>query len=317
MQTRIITFVAVGLLAAIAVGQDEKPAPAEAKPALAAPVSAAEVDKLIEELDAKRFSQRQTAQQKLAEAGKIAFPALEKATQSVSREVATRSLEILKRHFETGDDEIKAAAKESLARLAEGNDAALAKRAGEILNPPKPPPQFPQGFPARIQIQVVGGANNARRVSMKNINGVKEIEAEENGRKVKITDDPANGIKMEVTEKKDGKEATQKYEAQDAAELKTKHPDAHKLYEEYSKQPAVRLQVGGFPGGARPMRLKILRPDELKGLQDSVDSALKELEEAGKALKDARPDSAEFKKAQEQIEAAKKQVEELKTKLAN
>ncbi|MGI8981895.1 MAG: hypothetical protein ACR2FY_21905 [Pirellulaceae bacterium] len=340
MQLKLFTLFCTLLLCSLAVGQEVQPkveGKAEAGAAKAA--SAAEIDKLMEQLDANRFSERQEAQQKLVEIGKVAFPALEKGTQHVSREVAVRSLEILKNHFQKGDDATKAAAKESLERLTKNNDAILAKRAGEILSPPKPAVQLPGGnVPFRvgggnIQIQVVGGAGgNVKKVSVKDVNGVKEIEAEENGKKVKINDDPAKGIKLEVTETKDGKETTQKFEAKDAAELKTKHPEAHKLYEEYSKQPAgIRLQVGGLPGGAIPpgfpaipgaragargARIKILRPDELKGLQDSVDSALKELESAMNGLKDAKSGSEEFKKAQEQLEAAKKQVEELKAKLA-
>lgn len=340
MQTRLFALLSFLLLCTVAIGQDENPkAESKAEKTDAKAASAAEIDKLMEQLDANRFSERQEAQQKLVELGKAAFPALEKGTQHVSREVAVRSLEILKNQFQKGDDVTKAAAKESLERLTKNNDAILAKRAGEILSPPKPPVQLPGGnVPFRvgggnIQIQVVGGAGgNVKKVSVKDVNGVKEIEAEENGKKVKISDDPAKGIKLEVTETKDGKETTQKYEAKDAAELKTKHPEAHKLYEEYSKQPAgIRLQVGGFPGGAIPpgfpaipgarlgargARIKILRPDELKGLQDSVDSALKELESAMNGLKDAKSGSEEFKKAQEQLEAAKKQVEELKAKLA-
>lgn len=341
MQTRSFVFLAALLSSLLAFGQEETPK-TDAKPESgeAKVVAAEDIDKLMEQLDANRFSERQAAQQKLQEAGKAAVPALEKGTQHVSREVAVRSWEILKNHFQGSDDANKIAAKEALERLAKNNDAALAKRAGEILAPPKPQPQFPQGVPGRIgnaqiQIQVVGGAGGNKRVSVKDVNGVKEIEAEENGKKIKINDDPANGIKMEVTEKKDGKEATQKYEAKDAAELKTKHPEAHKLYEEYSKQPAgIRLQVGGFPGGAIPPgfpgipaipgapggvrlpRAKILRPDALKELQDSADAALKELESAMNGLKDAKSGTGEFKKAQEQLEAAKKQVEELKAKLA-
>jgi hypothetical protein len=167
---------------------------------------------------------------------------------------------------------------------------------------------------------------------MKDVNGVKEIQVEESGKKVKINDDPAKGIKLEVTETKDGKETTQKYEAKDAAELKTKHPEAHKLYEEYTKQPAG-IQIRGFavpgaippgaipaipvlpgaPGGVR--RIKIMRPDDLDALKNSADGALKELDSALKTLKDAKPGSEELKKAQEQLEAAKKQLEELKAKL--
>lgn len=340
MQSRSFVFLAAFLSSVLAFGQEDKPkTDAKTESGATKAVAAEDIDKLMEQLDANRFSERQAAQQKLQEAGKAAVPALEKGTQHVSREVAVRSWEVLKNHFQGSDDANKTAAKEALERLAKNNDAALAKRAGEILAPPKPQPQFPQGVPrrignAQIQIQVVGGAGGNKRVSVKDVNGVKEIEAEENGKKVKINDDPANGIKMEVTQKRDGKEATQKYEAKDAAELKTKHPEAHKLYEEYSKQPAgIRLQVGGFPGGvvppgfpgipaipgapgrARLPRMKILRPDELEAAKGNVDSALKELDSALNTLKDAKSGGEELKKAQEQLEAAKKQVEELKAKL--
>ena len=52
-----------------------------------------------------------------------------------------------------------------------------------------------------------------RTMSVKNVNGVKEINASEDGKTVKIQDDPAQGIKIEVTEKQNGKEVTKKYEA--------------------------------------------------------------------------------------------------------
>lgn len=342
MQLKLFSLVLTLTFCSLVIAQDEKPkVEAQSDVAQAKAASAEEIDKLMEQLDANRFSERQAAQQRLAEIGKAALPAIEKGTQHVSREVAVRSLDILKGLFQGGDDATKAAAKETLERLAKNNDGTLAKRAGEILSPPKPAPQVPPGIVpgriggAQIQIQVVGGAGGNIKRSMKDVNGVKEIEAEENGKKVKITDDPAKGIKLEVTETKDGKETTQKYEAKDAAELKTKHPEAHKLYEEYSKQPAG-IQIRGFavpgvlppgalppgfpalpgaPGGVKIPRIKILRPDELEAAKNSADTALKELDSALKTLKEAKSDNDEFKKAQEQLEAAKKQVEELKAKL--
>ena len=342
MQLKLFSLVLTLTFCSLVIAQDEKPkVEAQSDVAQAKAASAEEIDKLMEQLDANRFSERQAAQQRLAEIGKAALPAIEKGTQHVSREVAVRSLDILKGLFQGGDDATKAAAKETLERLAKNNDGTLAKRAGEILSPPKPAPQVPPGIVpgriggAQIQIQVVGGAGGNIKRSMKDVNGVKEIEAEENGKKVKITDDPAKGIKLEVTETKDGKETTQKYEAKDAAELKTKHPEAHKLYEEYSKQPAG-IQIRGFavpgvlppgalppgfpalpgaPGGVKIPRIKILRPDDLEAAKNNADSALKELDSALKTLKEAKSDNDELKKAQEQLEAAKKQVEELKAKL--
>ncbi len=342
MQLKLFSLVLTLTFCSLVIAQDEKPkVEAQSDVAQAKAASAEEIDKLMEQLDANRFSERQAAQQRLAEIGKAALPAIEKGTQHVSREVAVRSLDILKGLFQGGDDATKAAAKETLERLAKNNDGTLAKRAGEILSPPKPAPQVPPGIVpgriggAQIQIQVVGGAGGNIKRSMKDVNGVKEIEAEENGKKVKITDDPAKGIKLEVTETKDGKETTQKYEAKDAAELKAKHPEAHKLYEEYSKQPAG-IQIRGFavpgvlppgalppgfpalpgaPGGVKIPRIKILRPDDLEAAKNNADSALKELDSALKTLKEAKSDNDELKKAQEQLEAAKKQVEELKAKL--
>lgn len=348
MRLQLSLFFAALLACSLAIGQGDNPK-VEAQPAApeAEAASAEEIDKLMEQLDSSVFAERQAAQQKLMEIGKAALPAVEKGTQNVSREVAVRSLDILKSQFQKGDDATKAAAKEVLERLAKNNDGTLAKRAGEILSPPKPVAQNPQGLPgapglvpgriggAAIQIQIAGGAGGNFKRSVKDVNGVKEIEAEENGKKVKINDDPAKGIKLEVTETKDGKETTQKYEAKDAAELKTKHPEAHKLYEEYSKQPAG-IQIRGFaipgafppgavppaipaipiaPAGVRVPRIKIMRPDDLEALKNSADGALKELDSALKSLKDAKAGSEELKKAQEQLEAAKKQVEELKAKL--
>jgi hypothetical protein len=344
VQSRLFALLAAAVLCTSVFAEDDKPkVEAKAEPAVAKAASAAEIDKLMEQLDSNVFAERQAAQQKLTEIGKAALPAIEKGTQNVSREVAVRSLDILKGQFQKGDDATKAAAKEVLQRLAKNNDGTLAKRAGEILSPPKPVTQNAQGVPgivpgriggAQIQIQIAGGAGGNFKRSVKDVNGVKEIEAEENGKKVKIVDDPAKGIKLEMTETKDGKETTQKYEAKDAAELKTKHPEAHKLYEEYTKQPAG-IQIRGFavpgaippgaipaipvlpgaPGGVKIPRIKILRPDELEAAKSSADGALKEIDSALKTLKDAKAGSEELKKAQEQLEAAKKQVEELKAKL--
>jgi len=312
-------FVAWWLIAGVSVSADEPTAADEAQ-----------IAKLIEQLDAPRFADRQDAQQKLSEAGKAALPAVENAAQSENREVAGRGLEILERHFKGNDEELKAAAKESLERLAKNESESVARRAKEIISPPKPPPPAPQAIPGiringgQLQIQVAGGAGgNFKKVTVKNVNGVKETEAEENGRKVKIVDDPANGITVEVTETKDGKETTKKYEAKNAEELKTKHPEAHKLYEEYSKAPAG-IQIQGIqigPGGVpviRPRnvpRVKILRPDELEAAKENVDKALKELDSSLETLRKEAEKNGELKGAVEKTEAARKRLEELKVKL--
>jgi hypothetical protein len=316
--------VAFGMLGGIALADD--PAPADE----------AQIAKLIEQLDAPRFADRQDAQQKLAEAGKAALPAVEKASQSENREVSGRALEVLERHFKGNDEQLKAAAKESLERLAKHQSESVARRAKDIVSPPQPP--MPPAVPnvpnlriggARIQIQVGGNAGgNFRKVTVKNVNGVKETEVEENGRKLKIVDDPANGIKVDVTETKDGKETTKTYEAKNAEELKTKHPEAHKLYEEFGKGPAG-VQIQGIrigPGGAVPIpgavpaarnirRAKILRPDELDEAKGKLQDALKDLDSSLDTLRKEAEKNGELKGVIEKTEAAKKRLEELKGKL--
>ena len=295
------------------------------------------IAKLIEQLDAPRFADRQAAQQELADLGKAVLPALEKALESENREIAGRSFEVIQRHFAGEDAAMKAAAKESLERLAKSPSESVARRAKDLLSPPKPPepqnPQIPPGLQglriggARVQIQVAGGGPNVKRVSIKEINGVKEIEAHENGRKVKIVDDPANGIKLEATETKDGKEETKKYEAKNADELKTKHPEAHKLYDEYSKAPAG-IQVQGFqlgPGGIAPpapglnirpiRRAKVLRPEELDAAKENIEGALRDLDATLETLRKEAEANGGLKDAVERTEAAKKRLEELKGKL--
>ncbi len=318
----LFVVLGIGLAAAFA---GEPPAIDEARNA-----------KLIEQLDAPRFADRQAAQQDLADAGKEALPALEKAAQSENREVSGRASEVIQRHFQGEDEALKSAAKESLERLAKNASESVARRAKDIIAPPKPPlPAQQQGIPplrvggARIQIQFAGNAGgNFKKLTVKNVNGVKEIEAEENGRKVKIVDDPANGIKVDVTETKDGKETTKKYEAKNADELKTKHPEAHKLYDEYSKAPAG-IQIQGFQlgqGGIVPpipgapavrniRRLKILRPDEVEAAKENIEGALKELDASLETLRKEAEKNGELKGAVERTEAAKKKLEELKGKL--
>jgi hypothetical protein len=107
----------------------------------------------------------------------------------------------------------------------------------------------------------IGGGAGMRTMSVKNINGVKEISVSENGKTVKIQDDPAQGIKVELTEKENGKEVTKKYEAKNVEELKKKHPAGYDLYKKYGgEQPGngvmqFRVQAGGnlqVPGNAIP-----------------------------------------------------------------
>lgn len=215
----------------------------------------AEIDRWIADLDAAEFAQRQAASQKLAQSGTEIFPPLEKAAESGSREVASRAIDILKSHFENGDEDARNAAKEVLERLSKCGNSAAAERAGLALNPPERQtiPDFPgnmRRLPIQFnnrQVQIQLGGNVGKRMHMRQQGGTRVIEAEENGRKVKITQQADGKIEMEITEKENGKDVTKKYEAKNADELKTKHPDAYKDFEPFKGPDGIRLGID-IPG---------------------------------------------------------------------
>jgi hypothetical protein len=263
--------------------QPSQTAPADAAATPATP--AADVYALVEQLGAPEFAERQEAVRKLTEAGRGVFPQVEKAAEAGSREVATRAVEILRRHYDGGDLDTKDAARAALERLAKSGNPTAAQRAGEVLNPPSVAtipqqaigginPAILQQLQQRgIQIQVGGIApaqNIVRRTSIRTVNGLREIE-HQNGEKItKVKDVAGGGIEAEVTEKVNGKETTRKIEAKDLDDLKKKDADVAQIYETYNRGPRG-IQVGAaLPAGvpaARP-------PETVKRMIESIDRSI-------------------------------------------
>jgi hypothetical protein len=227
----------------------------------------------IQQLDSDRFADRNEASRRLDEAGKDAVPALVEAALGTSREATLRAIEILRKHSQEGDETSKKAAREALQKIAASDHAAAARRAKDVLDPPKPvetaPPPVPivQGWPiggqqVQVQIQLNAGAGNQQR-RIQITNGVKQIEATENDLKVKITEDAAGGVQMEVTRRKDGKETTEKYSAKSRDELKKNQPEAYRLYDKYAQQQNARIQIQAVPGW-RPAERAIPAPPNPK-----------------------------------------------------
>ncbi len=220
-------------------------------------------DDLITGLDSEEYAERQAASKSLGEEGLKALPALEKGATSVSREVSMRCLELIRKLFESADADTKTQAKAALEKLSQSADVPLSARAKKLLEPPAAPAQntpanpnirvvpIPAGAigPIRLQIQAIGGVGGkGQQIRISEKDGVKDIEATEGGRKVKIHDDPNKGIEVEITETKDGKEETKKYEAKNAEELKKNHPEAHEAYKDISKRGPKIEAFGGFGG---------------------------------------------------------------------
>ena len=79
-------------------------------------------------------------------------------------------------------------------------------------------------------------------VSVKNVNGNKEIDVTDNDTKIRIAENK-DGITMTVTDPPQGdkKPKPREYKAATADELKKKHPEAYKLYEKYAKGQGVAM----------------------------------------------------------------------------
>lgn len=273
-----------------------------------------EIAKSIEQLDSSLFAERNQASRKLEDAGKSAIGPLTDAALGGSREVTLRSLDILKKHFNSSDEQLKAAAREALQTIADSKHDIAAHRADEILNPK--PAQAMNAIPGiqimpgqiKIQINAIAGAQ-ARRIQINN--GVKNIEAEENGRKVKISEDPVKGIEMQVTEKKDGKEVTQKYTAKSAEELKKQHPEAYKLYDKYAKQGAGGIQMQAIQiRPAIPLRAPAKNPAPARDAQRKAAASMLQhakqiIASSSQQLEQLKADAEDKDKLEESIKRLK------------
>jgi hypothetical protein len=212
-----------------------------------------QITEWIKQLDSDRFAERTEASHKLQAAGVAAIDALTKAATAESREVMLRALEVLKHHFTEGNEAEKKAARAALESLAAGEHPSVSARAKLALQPPAPPQPanlIPMG---RVQIQMQVKGQNKRRIRI-DAQG-RHIEAEENGRQIKIDVWKDGSIDVAVTESKEGKQVTKKYKAKNEAELKKQHPEAYKLYAEQNvAMPQLRIQIGPGVPPALPKR---------------------------------------------------------------
>jgi hypothetical protein len=101
-----------------------------AEPAADAPV---DVDACIKQLASPQFAQREDAARQLVRAGRAALPPLDAAIASGDLEVATRSVEIVREMMDADDEELTAAARRFLERLAEQDASSVARLAESAL----------------------------------------------------------------------------------------------------------------------------------------------------------------------------------------
>jgi len=226
--------------------------------------AATEVDRLVAELDAPRFSERQAASEKLAALGAPALAALEKAAKEESLEVTTRAIELLKKLLDAPEASTQADARQALQRLAKGDRPNASRLAQDVLKVKEQEDGAKAQQAAQFAnrqvfgpIQIAPGIN-AQRVGVQHNNGGREINIEEGDRKIKINDGKGQPIKIEITTKTNGKDSTEKYEAKDVDELKKKHPETYKFYKGWENQGNPL----GFPLGVAINIVQIQQPPD-------------------------------------------------------
>jgi len=287
---------AAGLLLCVAaLGGEGLPANGSA-----AEPTAEQIAAWIAQLERPEFVERQAASQQLEDAGTAALIHLEATAAAGSREASGRALDIFKRHFQSGADELRLLAREALERLAQSSDASTAQKARNILNPPKEPsvtsrvgiqpgvipPPFNNlggfggrgGFNGNFGGGWLPNAGAIRQIRMSDINGRKTLDIDERERRIVMETAPGGGIEAEVTDKQNGRK--RRLEAKDLDDLKRKDAELGQLYEQYYGPGQRRL--GGFgPAGppigigpAMAARAAALPQETLQRHLESIDNLL-------------------------------------------
>ncbi len=121
----------------------------------------------------------------------------------------------------------------------------------------------------------------AQSIRISNDGGAKQVEVQEQKRKITIREDTA-GIKITVSAREDGKTVSETFTARSAQDLKSQSPDAFELYDRWAgSQAAMNPLVPGadnlvirgpvFIGGFQPMPPP---PDPIDELRDRVEQAM-------------------------------------------
>ena len=179
------------------------------------------VKQLIDQLADEKFAVRDAASAELVKIGRDALPALKEALKSEDPNIKSYAEYLIGR---IENPQSKASASDRF-----NNFRGLNGRG------------FNRGFGGNV---VMFPDLHQRTVSISITDGVRRIDANEDGRHVVIDEGP-DGIKMTVTESKGGKEVSTEYSAKSADELRTQSPQAWNDYQKYAAidLPGVRARI--------------------------------------------------------------------------
>ncbi len=230
----------------------------DAKPA--AKASAEQIAGWVKELTSRNFQARRAASKRLVAAGGAVIGPLTEAADSTDLERTTRCLYVLKKLQSSEDAATKAAAGAALKKLSSSKNPTVARRATAAL--PKADPK-PSARPGVVRGFRLLGAQAAKRISVRVVNGQRTIEVKEGARKILIKDTNGKQIEMEITNRVKGKVQVRKVKAATQEALKKADAEAYSLYRKYTVNNAVQIQVqiqGVIPRDVLPRPLPGARP---------------------------------------------------------
>ena len=191
----------------------------------------------------------------LLKAGSQAVAPVAAAAESDELELVARCIDILRTLSRSENAAAKSIAEEALKRLSKSERASVAQRATDAVKKPvQAVPNF-RGIRVQIQLKVAPGGGiqilqgagvKGRNIKIRqtNNNGNRVTDVDIDGKKIHITDSRGKNIVVKVAEKVGGKTKTSEYKAKDLAELKKKHSEAAKLYEQFA--PSRNFVGGGL-----------------------------------------------------------------------
>ena len=335
-----ISVLLLTVLAGMAMADDATKAKADkpAKPKTADKESAAKISQWIKDLGAEKYDTRNEAVKKLVAAGTPVIAPVAKAARSSDPEVSMRSVSVLAELLSSKDADTKASARKALEKLAKDDKCLSSDVAAEALRGSKPPAiaggrstigpgrmiinKGQGGIKIVLGGNVGAGGRMVQSVTVSNINGAKETNVVENGKKTRIVENK-DGITITVTDPNKNKGKPTEYKAADAKTLKTLHPEGYKIYEKHGKGNAAavgNINIANLINarGARAPRMpEAMRKRWGRLFSENgklIDEAGKDLDKALAALKatiEAR------KKGKSEIDLAElvKQIESAKKKL--
>ena len=225
--------------------------------------NAISAERLVEGLSSPQFSERAKSTRALRAMGADAHALLERIVRDGAPEPALRALELLKESLESNDEIQSTSAQQTLKRIEQtgGIRGEAARRALEPKLNPLPAPNNRLGL-GNAPLRGVPNFNQRAlnlRISIRSVNGVREIEVVQNGRKFRFRD-VEGGLQVERPQDRGGvKRKTYK----DEAALKAADAEAWSLYQKAGGKgpklgPAAKLKPFFIP--RQPNRPRILPP---------------------------------------------------------